>query len=81
MPDPIPVVILGRRAVDKSCHKQNLGGALLKDAVERVRRLAVEMGIRGIVVHAISAEAKSFYEHKGFTAGADDPMTLILSLH
>ena len=37
-------------------------------------------GIRGILVHAISNEAKNFYEHHGFTASPSQPMTLILSL-
>lgn len=81
MPDPIPMAILGRLAVDRSQQGQGLGGALLKDAVLRVRQAAAILGIRGILVHAISDDAKRFYEKFGFIAGPTNPLTLVLSLH
>lgn len=80
MPDPIPMAIVGRLAIDRAYQKQGLGPALLQDAVLRVRQAASIMGIRGVLVHAISAEAKSFYERQGFIAAPKLPMTLILSL-
>lgn len=80
MPDPIPMAILGRLAVDRTCQGQGLGVALLQDAVLRIRQAASIMGIRGILVHAISDDAKRFYEHHGFIAGPRQSMTLILSL-
>ena len=80
MPDPVPVAILGRLAVDKSSQGRGLGAALLQDAVVRTAQAGGILGIRGLVVHALSIEAKAFYEHHGFVASPAQPMTLILSL-
>jgi GNAT superfamily N-acetyltransferase len=80
MPDPVPVAILGRLAVDKSCQGKGLGVALLQDAVVRTAQAGGILGIRGLLVHALSIEAKAFYEHHGFIASPTQPMTLILSL-
>lgn len=80
MPNPVPVVILGRLAVDKSCQGKGLGVALLQDAVVRTAQAGGIVGIRGLLVHALSNEAKAFYEHHGFVASPTQPMTLILSL-
>ena len=80
MPDPIPVMVLGRLAVDSREQRKGLGALLLRDAVERTRRLASEMGMAGIVVHAISAEAKRFYQHWGFVESPLNPMTLVARL-
>ena len=80
MPDPIPMAILGRLAVDQTWQGRGLGAALLRDAVERTQAASAILGIRGLLVHALSDEAKSFYEHHGFVASASRPMTLVLSL-
>jgi len=80
MPDPVPVAILGRLAVDKSSQGRGLGAALLQDAVVRTAQAGGILGIRGLLVHALSIEAKVFYEHQGFVASPAQPMTLILSL-
>jgi len=80
MPDPIPMAIIGRLAVDLSLQGQGLGVALLQDAVLRTRQAAAILGIRGILVHAISEDAKRFYERCGFTAGSANPMTLVMSI-
>ncbi|WP_027141565.1 GNAT family N-acetyltransferase [Mesorhizobium sp. WSM3626] len=80
MPDPIPMVVLGRLAVDASWQGKGLGAALLQDAVLRAGQAATILGIRGVFVHAISDEAKAFYEHYGFAASPKNPMTLVLSL-
>lgn len=80
MPDPIPMAVLGRMAVDRRVQRQGLGVALLQDAVLRVQQAASILRIRGMLVHAISEEAKHFYEHYGFIAGQNSPMTLALSL-
>jgi len=80
MPDPVPVAILGRLAVDKSCQGRGIGVALLQDAVVRTAQAGSILGIRGLLVHALSIEAKAFYEHHGFVASPTQPMTLILSL-
>jgi predicted N-acetyltransferase YhbS len=80
MPDPLPVVILGRLGVDTAWKGQGLGRALLQDAVLRTMQAAEIVGIRGMVVHAISEEVKQFYQYYGFSPSPTQDMTLILSL-
>jgi len=80
MPDPIPVVILGRLAVDRSQQGKGWGRALVRDASQRVIRAADTIGIRGMLVHALSTEAKVFYERIGFEPSALDPMMLMVTL-
>ena len=80
MPDPIPVAVLGRLAVDRSRHGQGLGAAMLRDAVLRSQEAARILGLRGLLVHAIDIPAKLFYEHHGFTASATQPLMLVLAL-
>lgn len=79
-PDPIPMAILGRLAVDHRWWNQKLGAALLQDAVLRTLQARDILGMRGVLVHAISEQAKAFYEHHGFIASPQQPMTLIMSL-
>lgn len=80
MPDPVPMAVLGRLAIDRNWQGKGIGTALLQDAVLRTSQAAHIMGIRGLLVHAISEEAKAFYERYGFTASPANPMTLVLSL-
>ena len=80
MPNPIPVVVLARLAADLSHQGRGLGRAMFRDAAQRVSQAADTIGIRGIVVHAISGEARRFYTALGFDPCTDDPMTLVVSL-
>jgi predicted N-acetyltransferase YhbS len=80
MPDPIPVVVLGRLAVDGSQQGRGLGRALFRDCAQRVVQAADTIGIRGIVVQAISDQAKAFYQALGFDPSPADPMTLMVRL-
>lgn len=80
MPDPIPMAVLGRLAVDASWHGKGLGVALLQDATLRAARAAEIIGMRGILVHAVSEEARRFYLRHGFVDSPTKPMTLVLSL-
>jgi GNAT superfamily N-acetyltransferase len=80
MPDPIPMSILGRLAVDLDHQGRGLGPGLLRDAVLRSHQASGIMGIRGVLVHALDERAKAFYERYGFTASPTSPMTLVLSL-
>lgn len=66
MPDPVPVVLLARLALDRREHGQSLGGHLLVDALRRCVRGGGEFGARAVVVDAISPEAATFYRHFGF---------------
>jgi len=80
MPDPIPVMILGRLAVHEEFHARGLGQGMLRDAVLRTLQAAGIAGIRAILVHAISERARIFYERHGFVASPLDPMTLMINL-
>ena len=77
MPDPIPVMVLGRLAVDRSYHGKGLGADLLQDAILRTARLAQEIGIRALVVHALHDQARAFYLHHGFSESTIDPLVLM----
>jgi GNAT superfamily N-acetyltransferase len=81
MPDPIPVMVLGRLAVHREWQKKGLGGDLLADAVKRTLQAAAIVGIRALVVHALSEEAKRFYEQFGFQPSPTDPMDLMITLN
>ena len=80
MPDPVPVMVLGRLAVDRAYQGRGLGEGLLRDAILRTLQAAELGGIRAILVHAISEEAKRFYERHGFVASPVDPMTLMITV-
>lgn len=80
MPNPIPVAVLARLAVDRDWQGRGMGRALFRDAARRVVHAAETIGIRGIVVHAISAPAKNFYLALGFDASPSEPMTLMVTL-
>ncbi len=80
MPESVPVVVLGRLAVHKASTGQGIGAGLLKDAVARSVRLSWELGIRALLCHAISEDAKRFYLHHGFIPSPIEPMTLLLKL-
>ena len=80
MPDPIPIVVLGRLAIDRSHHGKGLGRALFRDAALRVLQAADIIGVRGLLVDAISDDAKAFYLALGMTVSPLDPMTLMVTL-
>lgn len=80
MPDPVPVMIIGRLAVDQAYQDRGLGAGLLRDAVLRTLQAGELGGIRAILVHAISEEAKRFHERHGFVASPIDPMTLMITI-
>lgn len=80
MPDPIPVAILGRLAIDRSAQGAGLGRSLVRDAAGRVLQAADILGIRGLLVHAISDQAHGFYVAMGFEPSPLDPMTLLVTL-
>ena len=76
----MPVVLIGRLAVDRSVQGQKLGEFLLIDALRRAEYLAAKIGIRAVEVHAINESAKHFYERYGFLTLSDDPHHLFLPM-
>ena len=81
MPDPIPVIVLARLAVDQRAQGIKLGAALLQDAVSRAVVVSQNAGVRALLVHALHEHAKHFYQHYGFQASPLHPMTLMLRLN
>jgi GNAT superfamily N-acetyltransferase len=80
MPDPIPIVLLARLAVDQSWQGRGLGRALLRDAGFRVMSASESIGIRGLLTQAIDESAKTFYHRIGFDESPLDRMTLMITL-
>lgn len=80
MPDPLPLLLLGRLAIDRRYHNQGLGSALLRDAMIRAVAVAGDAGVFAIMVHALSPSAKQFYLSRGFVQSPLQPMTLIMTL-
>ena len=80
MPSEIPVILLGRLAVDNRAKGLGVARGLVKDAALRLIQAAGLVGIRGLVVHALSDNAKRFYEHIGFVSSPIDPMLLMITL-
>jgi GNAT superfamily N-acetyltransferase len=77
----VPVVLLGRLAVDRTFQGQGLGAALLVDALRRALHISSEIGIRAVEVDAIDESARNFYVKFGFRALLDDPHHLFMPMH
>lgn len=80
MPDPTPMAILGRLAIDTAFQGKGLGRALFRDAALRVLSAAGTIGIRGLIVHAISDDVAAFYRALGLDASPAEPRTLMITL-
>lgn len=80
MPDSLPVLLLGRLAVDRRRHNQGLGQALLRDAMLRAVNISGDAGVFAIMVHALSESARQFYLSRGFVESPLQPMTLMMTL-
>ena len=80
MPDPVPVVIIGRLAIHQRYRGRKIGLGLLRDAILRTLQAAEIAGIRAILVHAISERAREFYEDCGFIPSPMDAMTLMITV-
>ena len=81
MPDPVPVMVLARLAVDARAQGMKLGAALLQDALRRCVLISQNTGVRAMLVHALNERARLFYEYYGFKASPVQPMTLMLRLN
>jgi GNAT superfamily N-acetyltransferase len=80
MPNPLPVLLLGRLAVDQRYHNQGIGQALLRDAMLRAVNVSSDAGVFALLVHAISDQAKQFYLSRGFVESPLQPMTLFMTI-
>lgn len=77
---PIPIVHLGRLAVDESMQGQGLGEHLLVDAMRRIVAASEVVGIHAIEVKVLHDRAKDFYLKYGFCELKDDDMRLFILL-
>lgn len=80
MPDPIPVMVLARLAVDLNHQGQGIGTSLIQDAAKRTLKASEIAGIRAIVAHALNDQAKAFYESCGFQPSPIKPLTVMVTL-
>jgi len=78
MPEPIPVVLLGRLAVDRKEQGRSLGSNLLRDAITRTVEAAEIIGLRALLVHALNERARDFYVHHDVEPSPTDPLHLML---
>ena len=77
----IPVILLTRLGVDVSAQGRGIGAGLVRDALLRVNQAADIIGVRALLIHAESDEARSFYEHLAeFEPSPTDPLHLVLLL-
>jgi GNAT superfamily N-acetyltransferase len=74
----VPVAILARLAVDRRCQGEGVGRSLLQDALLRTHGVSKEMGIRALLVHALTEEAAGFYARFGFEPSPLDPLQMFL---
>ena len=81
MPDPVPVLVLGRLAVDSRAQGIQLGAGMLQDAVSRAMTVSQNTGVRALLVQALNEQARGFYQHYGFVPSPHNPMTLMLCLN
>lgn len=79
-PEPIPVVRLGRFAVDRTYQGSGWGAELLREALLSAVAGGTAIGARALLVDAISEQAAAFYERFGFVASPVHPMQLLYDL-
>jgi GNAT superfamily N-acetyltransferase len=81
-PQPIPILLIGRFAVDRRFQQQGLGRSLLQDVLERCARLSQEVGFMAILVHPAGEQATAFWRRFGFVpAPTQEPMLLLPTAH
>lgn len=80
MPDPLPILLLGRFAVDKRYHNRGIGQALLGDAMLRAVNVSGDAGVFAMLVHALNDQAKQFYLSRGFVESPLQATTLMMTI-
>lgn len=80
MPEQVPLLLIGRLAIDASYQGRGIGTALLSDAVRRCLIAADIVGVRAIVAHAIDDDAVAFYHRRGFLSSPLGPRVMIMPI-
>ncbi len=78
MPNPVPVILLSRLAVDRKEQGSGLGKSLLRDAILRSVEASEIIGVRALLVYALNEDARAFYAHFDFEPSPTDPLHLLL---
>jgi len=79
-PEPVPMALIGRFAIDSRYQKQGLGRALMTDAILRIAQASEQIGIKGVLLHAIDDEAKAFYVRCGFRPSEVEDNLMMVTL-
>lgn len=79
-PEPVPLILLGRLAVDLNHQGKGIGAGLLKDALQRVAQISKVVGSRAVIVHAIDQNAMAFYIKYGFNEFPYGSQTMFLPI-
>lgn len=80
LPNPVPVMVLGRLAVDRNHNGKGIGAALLREAMQRTAEASRIAGLRALIVHAIDDGAVGFYAQYGFQLFPAGSRTLLLPI-
>lgn len=80
MPDPLPVILIGRLAVDTRFQGSGLGVSLLQEAIRKGVEASRIVGARALVVHAINESAEQFYLKFGFTRVPDSARVMYITM-
>lgn len=80
LPNPTPVMIVGRLAVDRQYGNRGIGSGMLKDGLNRILQASKIVGAKAAIVHAIDDDAISFYTHFGFQSFPTEIRTMYLSI-
>ncbi len=75
---PIPIVLIGRLAVDQRYAGQGIGRFLVQDAFQHIVETADKIGTRAVMVQAKNSAAADFYKRLGFQASDSNPMLFFL---
>jgi len=79
-PDPVPVMLIGRLAVDQAFQGKGIGPGLLRDALLRIAGAAEVVGCRAVLVQAIDGRAAAFYSTADFIAFPSGSRTMFLPI-
>ena len=77
---PVPIVLLGRLAVDRTQQGRGLGTLLLRDAILRFLQAGEIIGARALLIHAKNDKLAQFYARFGFEALPTNPLHVALLL-
>ena len=80
LPNPVPIMVLGRLAVDKNHTGSGIGPGLLREAMQRTWQASQIAGIRALLVHAIDDDAVGFYAKYGFQIFPSESRTMFLHI-